>query len=103
MFSDGKPEYKGTQGFGVMSLQLDSQIRSFSFVGSNSSIFYNFKEDFRGNFNQKWKEIKGGNVMNASASNWGYFVRDNWINKYNKKELNHSISFTGKIKVPSRI
>lgn len=102
MFSDGKPEYKGTQGFGVMSLQLDSQIRSFSFVGSNSSIFYNFKEDFRGNFNQKWKEIKGGNVMNASASNWGYFVRDNWINKYNKKELNHSISFTGKIKVPSR-
>lgn len=88
--------YKGTKSYGIISKQQDSYVRSFKFVGVKSSIFYRFKEDFRGKIFDKWENYVPSETQNTGNNFWRYEEGDLEISG-RKKKMGY-IKHTGDIK-----
>lgn len=88
--------YKGTKSFGVLSKHQDSYIRSFKFVGVKSSIFYQFKDDYRGKIFDKYDNFVPAETLHVSNNFWRY--EESYLEIAGaRKKLGH-IKHTGDIK-----
>lgn len=98
IISDGLTEYKGTQGFSIKSQALGPQLRSFTFLGSKSSIFHNFSEKCDGLIKNHWKQIDDKNTIYQNENAWSFYKNPNWLNGNKKVEPLKTIMHYGKIK-----
>jgi len=53
LIEGGKPSYKGSKGFGIVSLERGSHVRSFKFLGHKNAIHHKWEEDYNPQFTKK--------------------------------------------------
>merc|ERR1712032_1095833 len=90
--------YKGTKSYGIVSNHQDSYIRSYKFVGVKSSIFYKFKEDFKGKIFDKWENYVAPDTQNTVDNFWRF--EEDYLEISGEKKKMGYIKHTGAIKSP---
>ncbi len=90
--------FKGTNSFGISSKSRESYIRSFRFVGGQSTTFYKFKEDFKGNINSKWNIFSLENAIYKKTNSWSYYDLKTNDQLLGKNSTQSSIQHKGIIK-----
>ena len=93
----GKDIYKGSNGFGISSKDFGPHIRSFEFLGQAAAIYFSFKEDFQGKFEDKWTIEKHSNPIEPNSNGWDYFNDPKNTNKQGQLQPIQAIRHTGKI------
>jgi len=93
----GKDMYKASNGFGIASKVFGPHIRSFEFLGLKSAIHFQFKEDFTGKLQRRWKVEKHLNPVDGNSNSWDFFSDPNNTNKNGLIEKIVGIRHTGSI------
>jgi len=67
-----KDQFKGTNGFGIISKDMGPHIRSFYFIGSKSASSYHFTEDCEGAISDNWAHGTENGVIHKLSDLWKF-------------------------------
>jgi len=94
VIESGRTNYPRTKGFGILSLEKGSHVRSFRFIGHRSAISSKFTEDFLGKLEDKWDVKTHPNAIHRLSNKWKYVIDNHFVIEGKKKKL-LAISHTG--------
>ena len=97
IIQSGRDNYKGSNGFGVISKESGPNVRSFQFLGVKAAIYFSYKENYKGKFETKWMHEKHAHPRFSTKDNWDFFINPHNMNAEGKMEKIEGIRHTGKI------
>ena len=74
MIDGSKPQFKGSMGFGIESLDAAAHIRTFLFLGNRAALYYSYTEDCEGLLKTKWKVEQTSREAEKRTSDLWSFV-----------------------------